>query len=162
MPIAITMFKGRGEVADLIAQENRAHRITLILKIIFLAMTSGWLIASVITGDKNWRLSISIVFCYQTIVFLVSLLKIRSLISEVKTPDQFKPNHCLLILNLLTFIFEALTYGASFAFGLLVSSHKENCLNIEAYSFSYDLLWLNILMRCLITSYMNIKFSHSL
>ena len=162
MPIAITMFKGKGEEDELKAQERRANTIILILRMVFLAMSLGWFVATIITGSAEWRLGINIVFFYQTIVFVVSIFKIRSLISEVRTPIQFKPNHCLLILNLITFITEALTYGASFVFGILANNRQDDCRIQTAFSFFYDLIWLNILARITLTSYMNIKFSHPL
>ena len=130
---------------------------------VFLAMTLGWFIATIITGSAVLRLGITIVVFYQTIVFLVSFFKIRSLISEVRTSNQFRPNNFLLILNLITFISEALTYGASFIFLILATNKSpDDCRIQTALSLSFDLLYFTNMAQLTLTSYMNIIFSHPL
>ena len=77
MPIAITMIEGESDTEK---EKKRARLIVIICQIIFYSMTIAWFTLSVITGNFIWRFSINVVFFFLTIVFLVSLFRIRKMI----------------------------------------------------------------------------------
>lgn len=111
MPIAITMIDGESDTEK---QKVRAKRIVVTLQVIFYTMTLAWFILSVLSGSLIIRFSINIVFIFLTLVFLVSLYRIKSLIQKVNNVKHFETNHRLLNLNLVTFIVEGFTYGTVF------------------------------------------------
>ena len=82
-------------------------------------MTIAWFTLSVITGNFIWRFSINVVFFFLTIVFLVSLFRIRKMIKKINTVKRFETNRRLLNLNLITFFVEGVTYGISFMLAIM-------------------------------------------
>ena len=77
MPIAITMIEGE---SDTERQKAKARLIVLFLNVVFYALTFTWFFLSAFTGNFIIRFSISMMFCFLTVVFLISLLRIKSLI----------------------------------------------------------------------------------
>ena len=82
-------------------------------------MTIAWFTLSVTTGNFIWRFSINVVFFFLTIVFLVSLFRIRKMIQKINTVKRFETNRRLLNLNLITFFIEGVTYGISFMLAIM-------------------------------------------
>jgi hypothetical protein len=104
-----------------------------------------------------------------TIVFLVSLLRIKRLIKELRKQDSYKSNNCLLNLNLISFAFEALVFAVLGVLAFFDDRAKEDsdfttreCRFIMSFDIAYYFLWVAFLMRTLITTYMNTKFSCSI
>ena len=106
--------------------------------------------------------------------FLCSLHSIGRLLKRKQMDvKRLRTNTCLLNLNLITFASECAIFGFLFALSFFVkdsqleqgspTSYTSNECKINIY---YDCLWLLIgvifLIRLVMTSQMNIKFSRSL
>ena len=142
----------------------RAHNI------FFYLMTIAWLTIASITDNFLWRMAISMLFLYITTVFLWSLSRIRKFLKS-KELDQssFKTNSRLLNTNLMTFSGEWIVFGILFALAGASRNSKDDeefstydCRVLLAFDFFYWMLWMTFLIRTVITSYMNVKFSRSL
>ena len=113
MPLAINLFDQEGDqqVLEYQRQKTSAQNKCKFVSFTFVAMTSVWFLASLITGNFVWRMTINLVLFYMTIVFLFSLWRIRSLIKKLNKDTSFKPNTALLNLNLVTFAMESIVFA---------------------------------------------------
>ena len=55
-------------------------------------------------------MGINVLFFFITTVFMVSLLRIRRMISTVNPSERLKPNHTLMNINFVTFAAEWIIY----------------------------------------------------
>ena len=118
MPIALELFE---QESDTEKKKKQAKRIILVVRVLFYSMTSVWFVFSAISGNLSVRVFIALIFIYITVVFMVSLFKIRSLINRVNTCRTLQTNHRLLNLNLVTSAAEGLFYGASFILSVVLT-----------------------------------------
>ena len=92
MPLAVNVFdqdEDDKEATEYERQKKRAKLKSSVISFIFMLLTALWFGFSVITGDFETRMSINIVLIYMTVVFLVSLWRIRSLIKSLNKQDKF-------------------------------------------------------------------------
>ena len=133
----------------------------------FTLLTAVWFVISALTGSFVWRMGIDMLFFFITTVFLVALLKIKKMILSVNKTNKFKPNVALMNWNFCLFAFESLIYLIVFILATQVSNSNgdkdtSECRVIVSFDVSYWFLWLALISRTAITSYMNVKFSQEL
>lgn len=76
MPIAVNVFNlGEEEVRE---RKARAKRLTIVARYSFYLLLLSWFLVSTITGKFLYRMSINIIFFYITLVFTLSLCRIKS------------------------------------------------------------------------------------
>ena len=109
MPIAIKLFTDEEEVDG--KEKSRAIRCRWLVNLAFFVLAISWFVTSAVTGDFSWRMRINVLFFFVTVIFVVSLLRIRRLISTVNFSERLSPNHCLMNLNLVTFASECLIFS---------------------------------------------------
>ena len=170
MPIAIDMFEKEGSFMDVKSDQRKARIALRAHNVFFYLITIAWLTVASITDNFLWRMAISMIFLYITTVFLWSLSRIRNFLKS-KELDQssFKTNSRLLNINLMTFSGEWIVFGILFALAGASRNSKDDeefstydCRVLLAFDFFYWMLWMTFLIRTIITSYMNVKFSRSL
>ena len=83
MPIAVNMV-GCDE-DQLEEKKTRAKKITLVARYSFYALLFAWFLLSSISGQFLYRMSINLIFFYQTVVFTLSLCAIKRLIYQIDT-----------------------------------------------------------------------------
>ena len=77
-------------------------------------------------------------------------------------------NYNLMNLNLLSYSYQTLVYATCMTLSFLLNDTKEttvtqySCRLQIAFDFFYWLVWVSLLTRTSITSYMNVKFSKTL
>ena len=98
IPIVICLYK---DVQRLQADAKVAMKIRYAVNITFYLLTLTWFLISLINGKFIWRMAVSTLFFIEGLVFLVSLMLIRGYIQKVNSRKQFKPNNCLMYVNLL-------------------------------------------------------------
>ena len=83
MPAAIKMFEQEGSLKVNFEREKKKALVWIrLLNVTFYLLTISWLIVTSITGNFLWRMAISMVFLFVTIVFLKSLCSIRRLLKH--------------------------------------------------------------------------------
>ena len=175
MPIAIKLFNEdyeRESLADanFSMEMRRVRNIKWLANLTFCMIAVAWFTVSTVTGMFVWRMSIDMVWLYITTVYIASLLKIRKMINKVNKTERLRPNHDLMRMNLATFIFEWLVYLNVFVVATQVSDssgnddyiHVSDCRITVTFEILYWFLWVALILRTCITSYMNVKFSRDL
>ena len=66
------------------------------------------------------RMGISFVFLFISIVFLISIIRIRRTLSQVKTAEDVQTNKVLINMSLITFFTEVIVYSMLFTLSLLL------------------------------------------
>ena len=113
-------------------------------------------------------MAICIIFFYITAVFMFSLIKIRKFINEIDPRKQMKSNIGLMNVNLISFAGESVVYLIVFVMSFYYQKAAETeicsyaCRIIVGFDASYYGLWLTLITRTILTSYMNVKFSREL
>ena len=137
------------------------------MKYICYSIALIWFTASCITGSFLVRMGVSFVFFYVSVVFLVSILRIRQTLARVKPAVDVQTNKILINLSLVTFFGEAVIFFVLFTLSLIQNldhdaTEEELCKTSLALTITYWFMWVNVTARSCLTSYMNIKFSKSL
>ena len=65
-------------------------------------------------------MGISFVFLFISIVFLISIIRIRRTLSQVKTAEDVQTNKVLINMSLITFFTEVIVYSMLFTLSLLL------------------------------------------
>ena len=112
-------------------------------------------------------MSISFVFLYIAIVFLISIVRIRRTLSQVKTAVDVQTNRSLINISLITFLTELIFFFSLFTLSLVLHLDKDvtkvkECRTNLAFTINLWLTWINDMARSGLTCYMNIKFSRTL
>ena len=116
---------------------------------------------SILTGKFLVRMSINVVFFFVTAIFMTSLLRIKHQISAIDSKKVLKVNYALMNMNLVTYAGQTCVYATVFALSFFDTSGETpgSCRVALAFDVFYWFIWVSLLSRTSMTSYMNIKFS---
>ena len=152
-------------------QTKMASRVLCTARTAYYCMVVVWAVSSILTGLFVVRFAINILFSFITVIFTLSLLRIRRLISKIDAKRMLQVNYRLMNINLFCVGLQTVVYAADFVLAFYqpssssepeVLNNQKNCRLVIAFDFFYWMAWVCLLTRTCLTSYMNIKFSQSL
>ena len=126
--------------------------------------TTTWFIGTIITGDLSWRCNYNFIEIVIAIVLLVSIQRIRSIISSTKTMSKVESNKFLLNIYIASYIVQILFQVCLQTLSIVLvnydkNNYKKQCRILLAFETSQIVKWLSNIACISLTSYMNIKFS---
>ena len=123
MPIALNWIRNYCEIE---AAEKRVKSILSVVNVAFYVLLILWFLVSAVTGKFLWRMSVNLLSLFTTVIYVVSLLRIKRIISQINNRQQFKPNIFLMNLNLYTFALEVVTFGAIFVLAIMLPYYQNS------------------------------------